>query len=121
MPLDLLLQLPAKHLHVGRCDSQFAGNAKFFADVLVYSFEHPQHRQVEMQMRYADMLRPRVATSPSGVVELRFRIGRELVYFAREYDHTDPAHHLALGFATRADAKRFGELVQPQLMAKAKG
>jgi len=28
----LLLQLPARHLHVGRCDSQFAGTARFFDD-----------------------------------------------------------------------------------------
>ena len=175
---------------------------------VTYAFEHPHHRHVEMQMRYADMLRPRLtgASSPGGV-ELQFRaaacptrgqqgavvgqrraaraacptvpspvtprprfprrgppldgwsaapllrvrpgvrltpavwpggllavrvwqpfrrtfqhagIGRPLEYFTREYDHTNSAHHLALGFASPADAERFKELVLPQLLARAK-
>ena len=47
-------------------------------------------------------------------------IGRPLEYFTREYDHTNSAHHLALGFASPADAERFKELVWPQLLARAK-
>ena len=47
-------------------------------------------------------------------------IGRPLEYFTREYDHTNSAHHLALGFASPADAERFKELVLPQLLARAK-
>ena len=56
----LLLVLPARHLHVGRCGSQFAGTARFFDGLVTYAFEHPHHRHVEMQMRYEDMLRPRL-------------------------------------------------------------
>ena len=117
----LLLQLPSRHLHVGKCDSPFAGTAKFYAEEVVYCFEHPHHRTVTMHMRYADMLRPRLTTSPAGVAELRFRIGRELVYFTREYDHTNPDHDLKLGFVTKADAKKFSDGVLPQLLARAKG
>lgn len=104
-----------------RCGSQFAGTARFFDHLVTYAFEHPYHRHVEMQMCYADMLRPRLtaASSPGGV-ELQFRIGRPLEYFTREYDHTNSAHHLALGFASPADAERFKELVWPQLLARAK-
>ena len=47
-------------------------------------------------------------------------IGRPLEYFTREYDHTNSAHHLALGLASPADAERFKELVWPQLLARAK-
>ena len=50
----------------------------------------------------------------------RVGIGRPLEYFTREYDHTNSAHHLALGFASPADAKRFKELVWPQLLARTK-
>ena len=41
---------------------------------VTYAFEHPHHRHVEMQMRYVDMVRPRLtaASSPGGV-ELQFR------------------------------------------------
>lgn len=117
----LLLQVQSKHLHVGRCDSQFAGTARFMGEELVYKFEHPHHRQVEMHMKYADMHHPRLQTSPAGVPELRFRINRELVYFAREYEHANPAHQLALGFVTKADASKFSEGVLPQLLARAKG
>ena len=75
-------------------------------------------------MRYADMLNPRLTTSlaggrGSGPPELQFRIGRPLEYFAREYDHANPRHHLALGFASKADAQRFSELVWQQLLARA--
>ena len=50
----------------------------------------------------------------------RAGIGRPLEYFTREYDHTNSAHHLALGFKSPADAERFKELVWPQLLARAK-
>ena len=47
-----------------RCGSQFAGTARFFDSLVTYAFEHPHHRHVEMQMRYADMLRPRLGAPP---------------------------------------------------------
>ena len=50
----------------------------------------------------------------------RAGIGRPLEYFTREYDHTNAAHHLALGFKSTADAERFKELVWPQVLARAK-
>ena len=50
----------------------------------------------------------------------RAGIGRPLEYFTREYDHTNSAHHLALGFKSTADAERFKELVWPQVLARAK-
>jgi len=50
----------------------------------------------------------------------RAGIGRPLEYFTREYDHTNSAHHLALGFKSPADAERFKELVWPQVLARAK-
>jgi len=50
----------------------------------------------------------------------RAGIGRPLEYFTREYDHTNAAHHLALGFKSPADAERFKELVWPQVLARAK-
>ena len=56
----LLLEVPTRYLHVGRCESQFGGIARFFGHEVVYAFEHPHHRHVEMHMRYADMLQPRL-------------------------------------------------------------
>ena len=50
----------------------------------------------------------------------RAGIGRPLEYFTREYDHTNSAHHLALGFKSAADAERFKELVWPRVLARAK-
>lgn len=87
---------------------------------MTYAFEHPHHRHVEMHMRYADMLNPRLVSGAGAAPELQFRIGRPLEYFAREYDHANPRHHLALGFASRPDAQRFTELVLPLLLARAK-
>ena len=67
---------------------------------------------------YLVSARPYLVTTPTYLP--RAGIGRPLEYFTREYDHTNSAHHLALGFKSPADAERFKELVWPQVLARAK-
>ena len=125
----LLLEVPTRYLHVGRCESQFGGIARFFSHEVVYAFEHPHHRHVEMHMRYADMAQPSTAPMGRGVgrgrgrgaPEFRFRIVNELAYFTREYDPTNPAHRLAIGFTTSADLRRVEAEVYPCVVAAAGG
>ena len=120
---DVLLQLTTKYLLVGRCDNRFAGVARFSAQEVVYAFEHPHHRQVEMHMRYADMIDVRTVNQLGSRVsapELRFRIGSPLAYFSREYDPTNMAHELRIGFASEADFRQMVELVLPQIRTLAR-
>ena len=56
-----------------------------------------------------------------GAPEFRFRIVNELAYFTREYDPTNPAHRLAIGFTTSADLRRFEAEVYPCVVAAAGG
>lgn len=129
---QLLLQLSTRYLLVGRCDNRCAGVARFLPTKVVYSFEHPHHRQVEMHMAYADMLGVRTqpctaasltanASGKAAAGELRFRIGRPLAYFTREYDPGDDSHDLRIGFATPDDVARFRQLVLPCLLGSAGG
>ena len=53
------------------------------------------------------------AAAIRGAPEFRFRIVNELAYFTREYDPTNPAHRLAIGFTTSADLRRFEAEVYP--------
>ena len=130
---EVVLQLNTRYLLVGKCDSRFAGIAHFLPTKVVYAFEHPLHRHVEMHMAYADMLGVRLqppsvgaaggarvaagVTIASGAapLELRFRIGAPLNYFSREYDCNDQAHDLRIGFANAADLDRFKQLALPHL------
>ena len=125
---DLLLELSTSYLLVGLCDSRFAGKAHFHGQKVVYSFEHPVHRQVVMHMRYADMLNVRTAERGGGSAaarpsapELRFRIRNQLAYFTREYDATNPAHELRIGFRSEADLHKLTELVLPTIRELAAG
>ena len=68
-----------------------------------------------MHMRYADMIGVRACLPARSVPELRFRIGRSLEYFSREYDPTDEGHELRLGFASVADAQLLIERVLPHI------
>lgn len=125
---ELLLQLPTRYLLVGTCDCRFAGVAKFLPTKVIYAFEHPVHRHVEMHMAYDHMVgvRPRPAggASRSGGVapggELRFRIAAPLAYFSKDYDHANDAHELRIGFETVADFKRFEKAALPQIASLAK-
>ena len=76
-PAEILLKVSTRYLLVGKCDNRFAGLAKFLPTKVVYAFEHPTHRQVEMHMAYKDMIgvRTQPATAPGAAGELRFRIG----------------------------------------------
>lgn len=137
---DVLLQLSTRYLLVGRCDSRFAGVAHFLPSKVIYVFEHPQHRHVEMHMAYADMdgVRMQAATlrrggaaygatcraggggnvgssGGSGGSELRFRINGPLAYFARDYDPSDATHDLRIGFESESDLERFRTVVWPHL------
>ena len=120
----LLLEVPTRYLHVGRCESQFGGIARFFGHEVVYAFEHPHHRHVEMHMRYADMAQPSTAPMGRGVgrgrgrgaPEFRFRIVNELAYFTREYDPANEAHDLRIGFLSAEDATAFREQVLPTVL-----
>ena len=120
---DLLLRLSTRYLLVGRCDSRFAGVAKFLPTKVVYAFEHPTHRHVEMHMAYKDMRGVRVqpATVPAAEGELRFRIDGPLAYFTREYDPTDETHDLRIGFERGADVARFRSEVLEHLLAESGG
>lgn len=123
---QLLLQLATRYLLVGTCDSQFgSGVAKFLPEKVIYSFEHPLHRHVEMHMSYEHMLNARAHRSggsggSGGSREFRFRIGRQLEYFTREYDPQNEAHELRIGFATDADFARFRQTVLPHVEALAR-
>ena len=55
-PAEILLKVSTRYLLVGKCDNRFAGLAKFLPTKVVYAFEHPTHRQVEMHMAYKDMI-----------------------------------------------------------------
>ena len=115
---ELILQLSTRYLLVGTCDSRFAGVARFLPTKVIYAFEHPQHRQVEMHMAYKDMLSVRThEAGPNSRYggELRFRIARPLAYFSREYDPENAAHDLRIGFETRADHAKFCETVLPKI------
>lgn len=127
---EMLLQLSTRYLLVGRCDSPFAGTARFLPTEVVYAFHHPQHRAVEMHMRYRDMVRVRVSTDnervlasrgASSVAELRFRINAPLAYFAREYDPLDSTHELRIGFGADADLLQFNERVLPHILRLCQG
>lgn len=118
---DVLLQTSTRYLHVGRCDSRFSGVAKFLPSKVIYSFEHPTHRQVEMHMAYKDMtgVRMQPAAAPAGArspLELRFRIGKQLSYFTREYDPANEAHDLRIGFLSEADAAQVRQSVLPTVL-----
>ena len=125
---DVLLQLSTRYLLVGTCGSRCAGVAKFLPHKVLYSFEHPTHRQVEMHMSYKDMIGVRMqpATAPVAgrgssakggrLFELRFRIGKQLAYFTREYDAANEQHDLRIGFLSEADATAFREQVLPSVL-----
>jgi hypothetical protein len=132
---ELLLQLSTRYLLVGKCDSRFAGVAKFLPTKVVYAFEHPHHRSVEMHMSYKDMLsvcthdRPKPSSAQGGrgggggapaSGELRFRIAKQLAYFAREYDPADASHDLRIGFESERDFAQFREVVLPHLQRLAR-
>ena len=53
-------------------------------------------------------------------LELRFRIGGQLAYFTREYDSSNEAHDLRIGFANAGDLEKFRELALPHLLQLAK-
>ena len=120
---EQLLQLSTRYLLVGSCGSRCAGCAKFLPTKVIYAFEHPTHRQVEMHMAYKDMagVRLQPATAPAAgrggsagagrLLELRFRIDHQLSYFTREYDPANEAHDLRIGFLSEADAGAFRERV----------
>ena len=118
-PAELLLQVPTRYLLVGTCDSRFAGVAKFLPTKIVYAFEHPEHRKVEMHMAYEHMrgVLPRLGGGGGAPGELRFRIVNPLAYFSREYDHTNEAHDLRIGFESVADFRRFEAKVLPHVNA----
>lgn len=131
---EVLLQLSTRYLLVGRCDSRFVGTAKFLPTKVIYSFEHPIHRQVEMHMAYKDMLgvamqpasAPAVGRGTSAgargrLLEFRFRIGSQLAYFTREYDPTNAAHDLRIGFLSNADGAAFREKVLPAVEQSCSG
>ena len=129
---DLLLQLNTRYLLVGTCDSQCSGLAKFLPEKVIYAFEHPTHRQVEMHMAYKDMVGVRMqpASAPplsrggrrsgggGAQLELRFRIGGPLSYFTREYDPANPSHDLRIGFLQEEDAVSFRERVLPSVLER---
>ena len=127
---DLLLQLNTRYLFVGTCDSHCSGLAKFLPDKVIYAFEHPTHRVVEMHMAYKDMVGVRMqpASAPpfsrsgrrsgGGQLELRFRIGGPLSYFTREYDPANPSHDLRIGFLQEEDAVSFRERVLPSVLER---
>jgi hypothetical protein len=105
---DMLLTLTTRSLRVGTCAHRFAGTARFFDTHVVYAFDHPRHRQVEMQMWYRDMASP---AAPTGGTTFSFRVLRRLEYFDREYDFTDPAHELRLEFLNDEDGRTFRQRV----------
>jgi len=106
----MLLILTTRALQVGTCEHRFAGTARFFEAHVVYAFDHPRHRQVEMHMRYEDMASPAARV---GGKTFAFRINWKLEYFDREYDFTDPAHALTMEFLSDDDARKFRQLVLP--------
>ena len=124
---EVLLQLNTRYLLVGRCGSRCAGVAKFLHNKVIYSFEHPLHRQVEMHMAYEHMLGVAMqpATAPAAgrgasagagrLLEFRFRIGSQLAYFTREYDPTNESHDLRIGFLNAADGEAFRQQVLPTI------
>jgi hypothetical protein len=143
---EVVLKLSTRYLLVGTCDSRFAGLAHFLPTKVVYAFEHPQHRHVEMHMRYEDMLGVRLQPASTGgangsgassgrattagvtigggsaaQLEFRFRIGAPLAYFSREYDHNNTTHDLRIGFLSAADLRQFEQLVLPHVHALADG
>lgn len=122
---DLLLEVPTRYLLVGTCDSMLAGMARFHREEVVYSFNHPLHRQVEMHMKYADMAAVRIdlcglkrSSSHPPAPELRFRILNQLVYFSREYDADNEAHELKIGLCSESDMRRLQDLVMPHIRAR---
>ena len=116
----LLEPMATRYLLVGTCETRFAGIAKFLPDKVIYAFEHPTHRHVEMHMAYADMLNARTSNAKGGGGEFCFRIGRELEYFVREYNPEDAGHALRIGFASEVDYDRFRERVLPHVQGLAK-
>ena len=122
------LFLWTRYLLVGKCGSRLAGRAKFLSAKVIYSFEHPIHRQVEMHMAYKDMVGVRLQPSTAPAVgrggsaghgrllELRFRIDHQLSYFTRDYDPADATHDLRVGFLSVADATAFRERVYPSVL-----
>lgn len=111
----MLLTLTTRSLRVGTCAHRFAGTARFFETHVVYAFDHPRHRQVEMQMWYRDMASPAAA----GGTTFSFRILRRLEYFDREYDFTDPGHELRLEFLSEEDGRAFRQRVLPHVLGMA--
>ena len=117
----MLLQLRTRYLHVGRCDNRFPGTARFFPTEVVYAFDHPVHRKVEMHMKYADMLHPRTSDGARrDSLSFRFRIGSRLEYFSRDYDPDNPAHSLRLELHSDTDMRRFLQLVYPVIRTAAR-
>jgi hypothetical protein len=124
---QLLLQVTTRYLLVGTCGSRFAGVAKFMPDKVIYAFEHPTERKVEMHMSYSDMLGVRMLSAPSTGTriacagELRFRIGKPLAYFSRDYDPNNETHDLRIGFESEADLSQLRLRVLPHVRALANG
>eukprot|EP00967_Tisochrysis_lutea_P108890 scaffold168919_cov34-Tisochrysis_lutea.AAC.2 len=114
----MLLTLTTRSLQVGTCQHRFAGTARFFKAHVVYAFDHPRHRQVEMHMKYEDMTSP---AAEAGGKSFTFRILRKLEYFEREYDFTNPMHALKLEFLTDDDAQKFRRTVLPYVKELAAG
>ena len=122
---EVVLQLSTRYLLVGKCDSRFAGIAHFLPTKVVYAFEHPIHRNVEMHMAYADMagvrLQPASSKGSGAQLEFRFRISNALAYFTRDYDHHNEAHDLRIGFGSAADLRQFEQLALPHIQGLADG
>lgn len=118
---DVLLTLSTKYLLVGTCEQRFSGTARFYQHEVVYSFDHPVHRQVEMHMKYIDMDSIRVQNNSSTVStvgrnpELCFKIRNQLSYFVREYDPSDTSHELILGFRSASDLQELETRVLPHI------
>ncbi len=108
---DVVLQVPTRYLQVGTCGNRFSGVARFEPSEVIYCFDHPQHRQVEMHMRYKDM----EGVSADGP-ELRFRVVNVLSYFTPEYDPSNSAHDLRIGFEKESDLYAFREKVLPLML-----
>lgn len=125
-PGSQLLQLRTRCLKVGRCGNEFAGVARFYPTEVVYTFDHPIHRKVEMHMRYGDMIEPRLMRTRAGSSSgsgggrgerrFSFRINKRLEYFSREYDPADPEHQLHLHFQSDADASQFEQRALPHIL-----
>eukprot|EP00743_Colponemidia_sp_Colp-15_P006265 GILK01006741.1.p1 GENE.GILK01006741.1~~GILK01006741.1.p1 ORF type:complete len:254 (+),score=25.07 GILK01006741.1:61-822(+) len=90
-----ILELPCRDFVVGKTRSNFPCTVKFFSDRVVYVFQHPTQKRIDMEMYYRDMEDVKCSDK---LRTWRFRIGRDLEFFASDYDWRNSLHCLSLRF-----------------------